>query len=113
MKERIKTEEMELTSRFDSAKSFYGKAVEAYFSDGTIELRSYGTLVATIHSPDIAEVYGWFSNTTGRHIKEFLKQHGFKAVNKSQILKDYYKEDTEGEEVHRGQNEPIPAAEVL
>lgn len=102
MKERVKTEEMELTARFDSRKSFYGKAVESHYDDGTIELRSYGKLVATIHSPNTAEVYGWFSSTTGRHIKEFLKQHGFKAVNKSQILKDYYKEDTEDEEVRCG-----------
>lgn len=96
----------DLTTRFDTAKSFYGKAVELYRNDGMTQLRSYSTIVAAvIPTPDgslTAEVYGWFSNTTGRHIKEFLKQHGFKALNKSQILKDYYKEDTENEEVHCG-----------
>lgn len=83
----------DLSPRYDARASFYGKAVVTDNEDGTVELRSYGTLVAKITIPnDTPEVYGWFSNTTGRHIKEFLKQYGFKAENKSQILKDYYKE---------------------
>lgn len=86
----------ELFPRYDAIASFYGKAHELEYDDGTVELKSYSTIVAKIiphtDSPDTAEVYGWYSNTTGRHIKEFLKQHGFKAENKSQILKDYYKE---------------------
>ena len=89
MQERMKTHKWELSARYDTRKSFYGKAVEIYFNDGTIELHSYSTLVATIHSPSIAEVHDWRSATTGRHIKEFLKQHGFKAESKSQILNDY------------------------
>lgn len=89
----------DLFPRYDARKSFYGKAVVSDHQDGTIELRSYGTLVAKVTIPPespqntTAEVYGWFSNTTGRHIKEFLLQYGFKAENKSQILKDYYKEN--------------------
>lgn len=94
----------ELFPLYDKRASFYGKAVELYHEDNTIELRSYSTIVAkiTCHgyessnlphaTPPTAEVYGWYSQTTGRHIKEFLKQHGFKAENKSQILKDYYVE---------------------
>ena len=39
--------------------------------------------------PAYAEVYGTYSATTLRHIKEFLKQNGFKADSKSQIEKDY------------------------
>lgn len=84
----------ELFPRYDRRNSFYGKAHEIEYEDGSIELRSYSTIVAKI-TPSTAEVYGWFSNTTGRHIKEFLKQHGFKAENKEQILKDYYKEEEE------------------
>ena len=85
----------ELFPRYDARASFYGKAHEIEYEDGTIELRSYSTIVAKINptSPQTAEVYGWYSQTTGRHIKEFLKQHGFKAENQSQILKDYYKEN--------------------
>ena len=48
-------------------------------------------------SSDIYRVNGQFvkkqySGTTTSHIKEFLKQNGFKADNIKQILKDY-KED--------------------
>lgn len=81
----------ELFPRYDKRDSFYGKAHEIHYEDGVIDLQSYSTIVARIDN-GIPEVYGWYSNTTGRHIKEFLKQHGFKAENKSQILKDYYKE---------------------
>lgn len=81
----------ELTPRYDHADSFYGKAHELYYDDGSIELQSYSTIVALIKD-DKATVYGWYSITTGRHIKEFLKQHGFKALNKTQILKDYGEE---------------------
>lgn len=89
----INTQEYELFPRHDRRKFFYGKAKEIYYDDGTVELRSYSTIVAKIPPPpSTPEVYGWYSDTTGRHIKEFLKQHGFKAENKSQILKDYYKE---------------------
>lgn len=97
-------ETYELYPRYDRRKSFYGKAHEIEYADGTIELQSYSTIVARIVVTKTdrfgcifrkAEVYGWYSQTTGRHIKEFLKQHGFKAENKSQILKDYYKEEEE------------------
>lgn len=89
-------EKYDLPARFDARKTFYGKAVVIHEADGQIKLQSYSTIVACIKgypSPTAtAEVYGWYSNTTGRHIKEFLKQHGFKAKNKAQILKDYCKE---------------------
>lgn len=83
-----------LEPRFDSRKSFYGKArVEADYP--IVKLWSYSTNVATIiydGQPDgntRAEVYGTYSQTTLRHIKEFLKQYGFKADNARQILADY------------------------
>jgi len=38
---------------------------------------------------DKATVKSTYSPTTLRHIKDFLYQHGFKAENKKQILKDY------------------------
>lgn len=78
----------ELEPCYDNRKSFYGKAQQFFYEDGTIELQSYSTIVARIEDGK-AIVYGWYSNTTGRHIKEFLKQHGFWADNKAQILKDY------------------------
>lgn len=91
-------ETYELQPRYDSRKSFYGKAVvtEKYEDVDTgqkvIKLRSYSTNVANIYvgtGATIAEVYGTYSPTTLRHIKEFLKQYGFKADSKAQIIADY------------------------
>ncbi len=80
----------ELMTEYDSRKSFYGKArVSTNPIDGDLELVSYSTRVAVIHTDGTASVYGTYSNTTLRHIKEFLKQHGFKADNSNQIMKDY------------------------
>ena len=84
----------ELLPEYDARKSFYGKAkVETDTETGVTSLYSYGTLVATVflHSGDNgrATVYGTYSATTLRHIKEFLKQHGFTAKTKEQILADY------------------------
>ena len=78
---------------YDNAKSFYNKAT---IKEGTnrIELYSYNTHVATIHKNadhtlSNVVVYGIYSATTLRHIKEFLKQYGYKAENKNQIVNDY------------------------
>lgn len=81
----------DLTPEFDSRKSFGGKAQIEYL----VELRllySYGTRVATIN-PETRKVALWprwdDSQTTLRHVKEFLKQHGFTAETKTQIANDY------------------------
>lgn len=76
---------------YDNRQSFYGKAKVEHAGE-IKKLYSYDTYVASIIG-DKAEVYGWYSNTTGRHIKEFLKQNGFKAISKEQILKDYGTEE--------------------
>lgn len=78
---------LELHPEYDSRASFYGKArIEVKGSKKV--LWSYTTEVAYIED-DKAVVYGSYSNTTLRHIKEFLKQNGFKAETTKQILKDY------------------------
>ena len=84
----------ELVPQYDARKSFYGKAkIETDTELDVTSLYSYGTLVAAIfwHLGDNgrAAVYGTYSATTLRHIKEFLKQHGFTAKTKDQILSDY------------------------
>jgi hypothetical protein len=76
-----------LEARYDNRNSFYNKAVVFFEGDKRI-LYSYHTKVAEIKG-NKAIVYGAFSQTTLRHIKEFLKQNGFKAENRKQILKDY------------------------
>lgn len=87
--EKLYPRKYELEPRYSSRKSFYGKATEIYHDDGSIELKSYSTIVARITPTGKAVVYGQYSQTTTRHIKEFLKQHGFYADNMKQILKDY------------------------
>jgi len=76
-----------LEPRYDSRKSFYGKAW-VIDENGELVLQSYSTNVAKIKQGKPV-VYGMYSNTTTRHIKEFLKQKGFKAESSKQILKDY------------------------
>lgn len=83
----------ELYPYYDSAQSFYGKAKVIKIEDD-IFLVSYDTIVAFYNrDARIARVMGTYSATTLRHIKEFLKQNGFKAKDKAQIEKDYIKAD--------------------
>ena len=80
---------MELCPYYDSAKSFYGKAKVIEIGNGVF-LVSYTPVVAFYNrETKIAQVVGTFSPTTLRHIKEFLRQSGFKAQTKKQIMKDY------------------------
>lgn len=106
----------ELLPIYDARRSFYHKAIvetdTPRFDDdingasgaGVAALYSYGTLVAAIfpevsldegaHTRDErAIVYGIYSATTLRHIKEFLRQNGFKAESKAQIVADYMMKD--------------------
>ena len=77
----------ELTPIYDGRKSFYGKAMVSH--DGNKRsLLSYGTKAATIDSAG-AVVHDTHSATTLRHIKEFLRQNGYHASCKSQIIMDY------------------------
>lgn len=77
-----------LDTQYDSRASFYGKASVQVAEDGTKRLTSYTTHVASIKNGK-PMVFGTYSATTLRHIKEFLKQNGFKADNSKQILADY------------------------
>ena len=80
---------MELCPYYDSAKSFYGKA-KVIEIENDVFLMSYNTIVAFFNrNTKVAKVIGTYSATTLRHIKEFLKQSGFKAETKKQIEKDY------------------------
>lgn len=77
----------ELKTMYDSRASFYGKA-HIIVNNGVTTLRSYSTDVAYIKDGK-AHVNGTHSTTTLRHIKEFLKQHNFKADSGRQIMQDY------------------------
>jgi len=69
----------ELTPNYNSRKSFYQKAMIEEKGTNKICLYSYNTLVAEIDKENKkAIVYTTYSQTTLRHIKEFLKQNGLK-----------------------------------
>lgn len=91
-----------LNAIYDNRKSFYNKAIvtencviwadgQTVKADGEKHLYSYGTEVCYIDNKNkIHLLPKWnFSQTTLRHIKEFLKQNGFKAESKAQIERDY------------------------
>lgn len=91
----------ELEPKFDSRKSFYGKAVVVEEND-FISLISYNACICQIQGNGLDDVivriynvrdyYGnslTFSSTSLRHLKEFLKQNGLKAESKAQIEADY------------------------
>ena len=82
----------ELTARFDSRKSFYGKA-HIIETSQTITLQSYDTRILQYNKRTKKIKFlcrdAWaFSATTNRHINEFLKQFTNKqTLSKSEILK--------------------------
>lgn len=81
----------ELRCIFDARKSFYNKAkIETIENYNT--LYSYDTKVCII-TENTKEVLLFntekWTQTTLRHIKEFIKQNKRKAENKKQILADY------------------------
>jgi hypothetical protein len=81
--------EFYLEPQYDSRKSFYKKALVLVQEDGSKVLQSYNTYVAKINSDGAAEVFGTYSPTTLRHIKDFLQQNGFSASSKKEIEELY------------------------
>lgn len=80
----------ELQPMFNSQKSYYSKA-KILKNGAILSLFSYDYLVAEIDTIDHkAKIYlAKPSQTTLKHIKDFLWQNNFKVVDKKQILKDY------------------------
>lgn len=78
---------MELEPIYSNVKSFYNKA-KVLNDNGVIKLQSYSTIVAEIRNGK-AKIFGFYSATTTRHIKEFLKQMGFEVGTKAQLEKLY------------------------
>lgn len=72
-----------LQARYDSRKDFYGKAT-VIEDCGVKQLKSNNTIVAEIRE-GIAKVYGYYSQTTARHINEFLLQNGFSKMTKKEM----------------------------
>lgn len=74
----------ELSCMYDSANSFYEKAIVEIEEDNivkTYKLYSYNTLVAMVSYDKLSSLIqydylGQFSGTTTRHQKEFFRQNG-------------------------------------
>ena len=72
-----------LQPMYDSRDSFYGKAKILEYN-GIRYLQSYNTVVAKIENGEPV-INGWYSQTTGRHINEFLQQNGFDKMSKKEM----------------------------
>ena len=81
----------QLQPKYDSRASFYGKAIIDESNDGTIlTLISYNTPVATFDRiTGILDVFGYYSSTTARHIREFAQQLGIE-LPKGKDIKGRY-----------------------
>ncbi len=74
-----------LKPEYDSRASFYNKA-----ETDDNKLYSYGTLVAEIKDGQPVLYPDWnYSQTTIRHVREWLKQNGFEAGTKADIERMY------------------------
>ena len=78
----------ELKVIYGRQKSFYNKA-NVLIDDSIKTLISYNTKICKIQDKQPKILVDDLSNTTLKHLKEFLLQEGFKADNKRQILNDY------------------------
>lgn len=73
-----------LRADYNSQKSFNRKAKVIEYN-GALYLQSYDTIVAKIENGEY-KIYGWYSETTKRHINDFLMQNGFEALNKKEMM---------------------------
>lgn len=72
-----------LQNIYDRRKDFYKKAKVYVLGEFKI-LVSYETIVAGIYKNEFY-VVGWYSQTTARHINEFLYQNGFEKMSKKEM----------------------------
>jgi hypothetical protein len=79
---------------YNHQKSFYKKARVIQNNNG-IHLTSYNTVVAVIDTSldrdKALTVFGTYSSTTLKHIKDFMYQYGYSVPCKKDILKLYCK----------------------
>lgn len=86
--------EYELSCRYDTRKSFYGKAKVLETKNKNVKdykLFSYGTLVARITiigGKTIYHYFGKYSQTTTRHQKEFFRQNGLSDKEIKELFKN-------------------------
>lgn len=83
----------ELSCRYDTRKSFYGKAYvnDVYNDNSVLVLYSYGIEVAQITKNKdkiVCRYYGKYSQTTTRHQKEFFRQFGLSDKEIKELWKN-------------------------
>lgn len=74
-----------LESIYSTQKSFYGKAIITELDNGHKILTSYNTNVCELDKNNNIVEIGYYSQTTGKHINEFLQQNGHKKMTKKEI----------------------------
>ena len=81
---------VELVPRYANQQSFYGKALVAG-QNGYKVLYSYMTPVAKVADDKqvITSDRNLLSNTTMRHVHEFINQYGIEDLPKQQLIKKY------------------------
>lgn len=74
----------ELKCRFDSHQSFNRRAYIARNDNDNLFLISYNTVVMgyDVKNGQLHRLWGDWSATTGRHIREFCRQLGYPAMSK-------------------------------
>lgn len=97
----------DLAPTHDARKSFYGKA-RVDIDDKGSTLYSYNVPVVRIVDGKVELLPRWNEpQTTLRHVKEFLKQYGFRADSLAQIGRDYeFVNESLNEEVNLDVNDP-------
>lgn len=76
----------------DSRKSFYKKAKILIDSNGNKYLKSYDSIIAEIKDGKVkinTDVYLWDSQTSLRHLKDFLYQLGYTIGSKQELINMY------------------------
>lgn len=103
----------DLRTQHDSRASFHNKAiVDINDENGEKTLYSYNTPVVKLtKEKEIKLLPKWDSSaTTLRHVKEFLKQNGFKADSLKQIRQDYLKESSTRDKIDANKDNKIEKA---
>ena len=111
---------MDLRPKYDSSKSFYGKAWVDIKPDGTQILYSYGTPVCRIENGKATLLHkgylGWSSSaTTLRHVKEFLRQNNLEVGSVRELANMYGEEPATVNEalINLGDKEEVAKAKEV
>lgn len=72
---------------YTNQKSFYGKARVEHLENGHKILYSYSTRVCELNSNNNIVYIAYYSQTTSRHINDFIMQNGHNKMTKKEIEK--------------------------